>query len=526
LSTTIESDRLTAALSEPGCYPHPAGAIELIETHISWVFLAGDYAYKIKKPVDLGFLDFTSLAARRFYCEEELRLNRRTAPELYLEVVPIVAEAGSLRVAASGAAVEYALKMRRFPQEALADRIAARGGLGPAQVDALAAAIAAFHAAIPAAEQASAFGAPEHVTAPALENFEQLRGLAKDAPGGERLERLRAWTQAEGARLGEVFAARKRGGAVRECHGDLHLGNIAFVDGRPLPFDCIEFNPELRWIDIVNEVAFLVMDLLEHGLRAEAWRFLNAYLETTGDYAGVRVLRYYLVYRAMVRAKIACIRAHQPGADEGARAASARAYRDYLALADLLAAPRSPALVLMHGLSGSGKTTVAQALIERVGAVRARSDLERKRLHGLAARARSGSGLHAGIYGPEATRRTYDALKRIASDAIESGWPVVVDAAFLRRAEREEFGALAIQLKAPLLIVSCRAPEAELRRRIAQREVSAADASEAGVRVLEDQIETQEPLSAGELAHTVLVTSGADEAELDRIEEIAARVRT
>jgi aminoglycoside phosphotransferase family enzyme/predicted kinase len=441
-------------------------------------------------------------------------------------VIAIVAEASRLRVEASGAAIEYALKMRRFEQDALADRIARRGGLGPPQIDAVAAAISAFHAVIPPAEPESAFGAPKHVVAPALENFEQLRGLAKDPVDAQRLKRLHTWTEVEGVRLTEVFGARKRGGFVRECHGDLHLGNIAFVDGRPLPFDCVEFNAELRWIDVMNEIAFLVMDLLEHKLPAAAWRLLNAYLETTGDYDGARVLRYYLVYRAVVRAKIAGIRATQPEADEAARAASARQCRDYLALAESLAAPRPAALVLMHGLSGSGKTTVAQALLERAGALRARSDVERKRLHGLSARSRSGAGLRAGIYAPEATRVTYDRLKQIARDAIESGWPAVIDAAFLRRAEREEFGVLATELKAPLFIVTCRASEAELRRRIAQRAAAAADASEADTSVLEHQIATQEPLSADELARAVLVDSGAGAAELGRkIEEIAARMR-
>jgi len=514
-----------AALRDPACYPHPAEPVELIETHISWVFLAGEYAYKVKKPVDLGFLDFSTLKARRFYCEEELRLNRRTAPELYLGVVPITAGASGPRLGGAGEAIEYALRMRRFPQEALADSMARRGKLRTAQIDAIAAAIAAFHATIPSAPQDSAFGAPEHVAAPALANFEQLRKL--DANPGEavRLERLRAWTVNEGSRLHDVFAARRRGGFVRECHGDLHLRNIVFLEGRPLPFDCIEFDPELRWIDMASEVAFLAMDLLEHGLEAAAWRFLNAYFETTGDYAGVRVLRYYLVYRAMVRAKIACIRAHQPGTGESAQCTSDRQYRDYLVLAESLALPARPAIVLMHGLAGSGKTTIAQAILERIRAVRVRSDVERKRLHGLAAQARTHAAPYAGIYAPETTRLTYDRLKQAVRDIVESGRTAIVDAAFLRRAEREEFRGLAAELEARFLIVWCRASEAALRRRVAQREAAGNDASEAGIEVLENQIATQEPLGADELAHAVPVDSESDETRLQKaIGEIAARL--
>jgi uncharacterized protein len=525
VSRLSESDRLLAALREPACYPHAAGVVELIETHISWVFLAGDYAYKIKKPVSLGFLDFSTLEKRRFYCEEELRLNRRTAPSLYVDVVPVAETRDGLRVGGAGKAIEYALRMRRFPQEALADSLARRGELHAGEVDAIAAAIAAFHAAVPAAARDAEYGSPELVVAPALANFEQLGRLVVDPAEGARLAGLRAWTLRESSRLRETFAARKRDGFVRECHGDLHLGNVAFVDGRPVPFDCIEFDPKLRWIDVMNEVAFLAMDLLEHGLAAAAWRFLNAYLETTGDYAGVRVLRYYLVYRAVVRAMVACIRSHQPEAGAAVQGRAHREYGDYLALAESMAGSSRRAIVVMHGLSGSGKTTVAQKILESLGAVRVRSDVERKRLHGLAAGARTHARAFGGIYAPEATRLTYERLRQAARDAVESGYAVIVDAAFLRRAEREEFRALALELGASFLIASCRASEAVLRSRLAQREAMMSDASEAGVSVLESQLATQEPLGDDELVHAALIDSDSDEARLQRaIFEITARL--
>ena len=518
-----ESDRLPTALREPASYPHPVDAVDLIETHISWVFLAGEFAYKIKKPVNLGFLDFSTLEKRRFYCEEELRLNRRTAAGLYLDVVPIAESPGGLRVRGAGKPVEYALRMRRFPQEALADGMARRGELLGGEAEAIATAIAAFHAAIPAAAQDSEYGSPGHVAAPALANFEQLSGLIADAGEKEKLDELRAWTLAEGARLRDVLAARKRGGFVRECHGDLHLGNIAFLEGRPVPFDCIEFDPELRWIDVMNEAAFLAMDLLEHGLNAAAWRFLNAYLETTGDYAGVRVLRYYLVYRAVVRAKIACLRAQQPGAVGAAQGRAHREFGEYLALAGALAASARHALVVMHGLSGSGKTTVAQKMSERLGAVRVRSDVERKRLHGLTAGARTQSQPFGGIYAPEATRLTYARLAQVARDVVESGYGVIVDATFLRRAEREDFRALAQELGASFLIASCRATEAALRGRVAQRQAAVSDASEAGVSVLENQLATQERLGDDELAHAALIDTERGEAGVEEaIREIAS----
>jgi len=514
-----------SSLLDPACYPHTVGRVELIETHISWVFLAGDYAYKVKKPVRLGFLDFSTLELRRFYCHEELRLNRRTAPELYLEVVPIAGTPDALRIDAKGAPVEYTLRMRRFAQEALADRIAKKGELNPGRVDAIAAALSAFHAAIPAAKPQDAFGSCERVAAPALANFEQIAELNPGSPDAPRLERLRAWTAVEADRLSGAFAARKRDGFVRECHGDLHLGNIVFLEGRPVPFDCIEFNPELRWIDVISEAAFLVMDLLDHRLESAAWRLLNAYLEATGDYAGSRLLRFYCVYRAMVRAKVACIRARQSPGEEPARRALGEEYRGYLALAESLAAETQGGVVLMHGLAGSGKTTVSQVLLERVGAVRVRSDVERKRLHGLAPAARTHAAPYAGIYAPEATQATYDTLGRIARDIVAAGRVAIVDAASLGRAERDRFRSLAAALGVPFVIASCYAAESTLRARVARREAAMSDASEAGVAVLENQLANEERLVAEETAATVVVDTEADGSTLGRaVDEIIARL--
>ncbi|MEW6690372.1 MAG: AAA family ATPase, partial [Pseudomonadota bacterium] len=505
-------ESLIAALRDPTRYPHPVQEVEVVETHISWVLLAGEYAYKLKKPVRLAFLDFSTLEARKRFCEEELRLNRRTAPGLYLEVVPIVQGAGGPALGGAGEAIEYALKMRRFADRALADRMAREGALGAAEADAIAASLAAFHASLPRAGPGDAFGSAAQVSAQARDNFEQIAALDAAAAAAAPFERLRAWTAREGARLGPAFEARRAAGCVRECHGDLHLGNIAFEGGRALPFDCIEFDPMLRWIDVASEVAFLVMDLRAHALDGLAARLLNAWLEAGGDYDAVRVLRYYSVYRAMVRAKIACIRR------------DAREYRRYLDLAEALSRPARPALVLMHGVSGSGKTTLAQALLERFGAVRVRSDIERKRLHGLAPLARAGTGLASGIYDAEAGERTYARLAALARAILEAGYPAIVDAAFLRREQRERFARLAQDLEAGFVIAACSAPEETLLERVAGREARARDASDAGIAVLEHQIATWQPLAAGEREHAVAVDTGSA-ASLGRgLEQIAARL--
>ena len=473
------------------------------------MLLAGEYAYKIKKPVALGFLDFSTLRLRRFYCEEELRLNRRTAPRLYLEVVPVAGSETAPRLGGPGEAIEYAVQMRRFPQEALLSRMAQDGTLTAGHIDALARATAAFHAQAARADAGRPFGTAAEVLAPALQNFDQIEALIGGGEEMSELERLRAWTREEHARLGKTFDARKAGGFVRECHGDLHLGNVALIDGQPTPFDGIEFNEALRWIDVMSDVAFMVMDLTDRRLPRLAHRFLNAYLEETGDYAGLAVLRFYLVYRALVRAKVACIRVHQRGvpADELRRGECE--HLEYLRLARSLAGESRRALVLMHGLSGSGKTTVAQYLVEALGALRVRSDVERKRLVGLDAQARSGSALGAGLYAADLTARTYARLAELARAIIEAGYPAVVDATFLLRAQRGSFAALVRALGVPYAIADCEAPEAVLRERVEARERNARDASEAGVAVLEHQLASREPLTGDELRARVVFDAGS-----------------
>ena len=496
---------LFAALLDPACYPHPVAGVRVLETHISWVLLTGEYAYKIKKPVDLGFLDFSSLELRRRYCEEELRLNRRLAPELYLDVVEIRGTPGAPRIGGDGPLLEYAVRMREFPQAALASRALASGAFGAAEVDALAALVARFHEGALRAPESERFGSPDTALADALQNFEQLLPLVKSAPDDRALRELRLWTKREFAARGEALAARRKQGFVRECHGDLHLRNIVLLDGRPVPFDCIEFNAELRWIDVMSEVAFLAMDLEDRGRRDLAWRFLGRYLEATGDYAGLAVLPFYLVYRALVRAKVHLLRSRQGGLRRPERARLSRAFEDYLGLASRLAAPRLPALLLAHGLSGSGKTTFTQTLIEALGAIRVRSDLERKRAHGMAPLASSGSGIGKGLYSAVVNTATYRRLGELAQEALRAGFPVVVDGAFLKRSERDAFRAIAERLEVPFVILDFHAPLEALRARITLRLGRADDASEANLAVLEHQVGAREPLTPAEMAASFAV---------------------
>jgi uncharacterized protein len=521
-----EQRTLVQALRDPARYPHPVASVTLLETHISYVLLTGRYAYKIKKPVDFGFLDFSSLEKRRRFCAEELRLNRRLAPQLYLAVVPIAGTTHEPRIGdddvpvgaiAAIEAIEYAVKMVEFPQSALLDGRLARGELEVQQIDALADVVAAFHSQAASALPAGEFGAPALIWRMAADNFSQLSAEPGDVADAARLEKLEAWSRNEYAHLEGWFAERRRAGFVRECHGDLHLGNIALIDGKPVIFDCIEFSPELRWIDVISEIAFLCMDLDERGRADFAHRLINRYLEACGDYVGLRGLPFYLVYRALVRAKVASLRVAQE-----AGVAAVRRLRDsraqYLAFAERASLPRPRQLLLTHGVSGSGKSWVSQALVERLGVLRLRSDVERKRLCGLPALARSASAVECGLYDEDMTRATYRELACRAREVLDAGFPALIDAACLQRWQRETFYEIAAQLRVPWRIVSCHAADATLRRRIVAREQSGGDASEADLAILDHQLLHNDPLSAAELDAAIVF-----DGECDALEQLLAR---
>jgi len=498
---------IVEALKRPEAFSHPSGDLQHLQTHISHVLLAGNFAYKIKKPLDLGFLDFSTLERRKHCCEEELRLNSRMAESVYLEVLPITGtpdqpvlggEAGG-----EGEPLDYAVRMRRFPQEAL---LSGRE-VTPELIDRIAERAARFHGEIPAAPAESDFGTPETVFFPMQQNFDQIRGLVSDTTELARLDPLEAWTRAAYERLTPLLQKRKAEGHIRECHGDMHLGNIALVDGEVAIFDGIEFNPHLCWIDTINDAAFLVMDLEQAGRQALAQRFLNRYLEIGGDYEALALVDFYKVYRALVRAKVTAIRLGQPDLTAEERTAVLAEYGRYVALAESYTEPRPTALLITHGVSGSGKTHAGGSLLEAIAAVRLRSDVERKRLFGLGETDSSRSAVAEGIYTAEAGERTYGRLAELARGILEAGYPALVDATFLKRAQRQAFEELAKELGQPLVILEMQADAALLRERIQGRLTAGGDASEADLNVLEHQLKTAEPLEAEERAAAVTVDS-------------------
>ena len=385
MAIEFASADLIEGLLSPSAFPHEVGDVKLVETHISWVLLTGEFAYKIKKPVDFGFLDFTTLAKRRHYCEEEVRLNRSWAPGLYLDVVPITAVNGNPCVAGDGEPIEYSVHMRQFAYDMRLDRQLALGALGAGDMLELAAEIARQHLKAKAITPSARLSRVARKLI--RDNYASLAGKVPDA----FLAAQRRWMESKLEDYGPVMEERCEKGFFRECHGDLKLANIVRLAEGIRAFDCIEFNRDLREIDIVADYAFLTMDLKVRGAAGLASAFLNHYLELTGDYRGACLLPIYEVYRSLVRAKILGIKLRESGMAETA-ASDRRAMRRYCALARALTKRRRPVLVTMTGYSGSGKSWLSKRLVPGLSAIRLRSDLERKRLAGLDPKADSQSG--------------------------------------------------------------------------------------------------------------------------------------
>ena len=490
-----------AGLLAASAYPHPAAPISLVETPISWVLLAGEFAYKIKRPVHYPFVDQRDAVRRRHLCEDELRLNQRFAPQLYLQVCPIVTEHGRVRVClgppGKDRVVEYAVRMRRFAADEELDRQLALGRIGAEALDAFGRALADIHATLATISADSSLGRPDSIRALLVANLAQCAAAAELFNGRSAVEALRAPLEQHLDEAGPWMATRRASGCVRECHGDLHSRNIVVQAGRLVPFDCVEYEPAFRWIDVADEIAFLSSDLTAHGYAAHAHAFLAGYLERSGDYHACRLIRLYEAHRALVRAKVAALAAaqHSPGTE---RAALGAEHERLVAHAARALGTRQPRLVVMNGLSGAGKTWLARQIAPTLGAVHLRSDIERKRRAGLTDFEHSGSGLAAGLYAAEISERVYDDLAREAYDALVGGYTVIVDATLLRREDRRRFAELGVRVRAPVYLVTCLAPVSVLRERLRARAAAAQDPSEADESVLDWQRQRLEPVAVGE----------------------------
>lgn len=498
----LRQQDLVTSLVENARRTDSANEVQIIETHISWVLIIGQYAYKFKKAINLGFLDFSDLEARKFYCEEEIRLNSRFAPEIYIDAVPIGGAPDNPSIDALPA-VEYAVRMHSFPQHALLGNLLLESGVSPQLMNTLASSLANIHKGLPSAKKSSIYGSSKFIHKSLRKNSEQLLALLSDQHDCD--SSLHTWhlTEIEFNQCNNSIQSRHAQGLTRESHGDLHVGNIVLIGDRLVPFDGIEFDPALRWIDLIDEVSFLVMDLL-HAQRSDlAFRFLNVYMEETGDYAGISVLRFYISYRAQIRAKIFALRASQVDEQDPNHQQAVTIYRSYMALADEVLYRQSPALIITHGLPGSGKSTISQFAIEHFLAIRLRSDVERKRLFGLHSQENGGVDHGKEMYSTHFSRLTYKRLLELASKILAAGYSVIVDAAFLKKEDRDQFQKLAQNMAVPFAILSIRASDEKLKSRILQRQSKLNDASEADLAVLEHLKATQDELLSHELVRTV-----------------------
>ncbi|MCI0504931.1 MAG: AAA family ATPase [Gammaproteobacteria bacterium] len=490
------------------CHLHGVSHVQVIETHISWVLLTGKIVYKVKKPVDLGFVDFTTLEKRKFYCFEELRLNKRLAPELYIDVAAITRDTSGIAINGKGPAIEYAVRLHQFDRDQQLDVLIEQHQLTLEHVQDLAAIIANFHRNIKRAAPDTRYGEPAVIHQTTGDNYQHCRRFLTEQPDIQALDELETWNNAEFSRIAVQLVTRKKNGFVRECHGDLHLGNIAIFKNRIMPFDCIEFNPDFRWIDVISEVAFLVMDLFARGREDLAAHFLNDYLTLTGDYDGLSCLRFYLAYRAMVRAKVEIIRANQPDCNLAQRQKGLANYHHFIKMADKFRHIGKPLLMLTHGLSGSGKTTIVRQLFQYGFAIHLRSDVERKRLFNLQPSDKSDSAVDRGIYTREASEKTYAKLFALTDHILRNNWNVIVDATFLQQAQRNRFRQLAAEHNVKFVILDCRADEKILKQRITTRALQATEVSEATLQVLERQLETAQPFTDDEQQYVVPVNTG------------------
>jgi len=479
--------------------------VEVIETHISWILLTGKIVYKIKKPVDLGFVDFTTLEKRKFYCFEELRLNKRLAPELYIDVAAITQNTPGLTINGSGPTIDYAVRLHQFDHDKQLDVLIEQKKLTLEHIGELAEIVANFHRTAKRATKDSPYGQPATILHTTHDNFHHCRELVNSGRELQVINELDAWNNTEFSSVEPQLVERKRQGFIRECHGDLHLGNITIYKNKITPFDCIEFNPDFRWIDVISEVAFLVMDLFARGRPDLAARFLNDYLTHTGDYESLDLLRFYLVYRSMVRAKVEIIRSSQNDCDKPEKLKSLAHYSHFVELANQFSKADKPVLFITHGLSGSGKTTIAKLLSQHWFAIHLRSDVERKRLFNLHATDKSESDVGKGIYNLEASEKTYTKLYTLADHILRNHWNVIVDATFIKQEYRKKFLQLASEHRAGFVILDCCADVETLQQRITARAQDASVISEANLQVLQQQLTANQSFSNDELPYVVTI---------------------
>jgi aminoglycoside phosphotransferase family enzyme/predicted kinase len=459
--------KLVEALLESKAYPEATGKIELVQTQMSFVFLTDEFVYKVKKAVNLGYLDYTSLDKRQFYCQKEVELNRRLCPEVYLGVVPITQHMGAIWVAGKGKVIEYAVKMRRLPQEVMMDVLLADNRVSPQMVTKVAQKLAAFHQQAETSANISAFGDIKAITQNTDENFAQTEKYIGITISRESYQHIKDYTDSFMEENVSLFDGRIKEGRIRDCHGDLHAAHICFTDGICI-YDCIEFNDRFRYCDVASEIAFLAMDLDHYG-RADLSRSLvNAYVDESRDKELPELLGFYKCYRAYVRGKVESFKLDDPYIAPAEKGHTLEIATSYFDLAHAYT-NSGPVLFITTGLVGTGKTTLAQALAKRLGLVVISSDVTRKQLASIPITEHRFEKFDSGIYSPESSRKTYDKMFSEAKHVLSDGGSVILDASFIKAEQRLKAKRLAEEMGADFFIIECTLDEESIKQRLAQR---------------------------------------------------------
>lgn len=469
MAKSITFTKIVEALSKPQAYPHKTGPIKVIQTQMSCVFLTGDYAYKIKKPVNLGYLDYTTLEKRLLFCQKEVKLNRRLAPAIYKGVVPIVESNSAIVLGRPGEPLEYAVKMEQLPQERMLDVLLKEGKVTEEMIRQLTEAIASFHERAKTNKRIASFGSLKIIEKNLRENLSQTEKYIGKALTKEMYEDMKSFSEDFLRQSAPLFQKRIDSGRIRDCHGDLHSANICFGKSIYI-YDCIEFNERFRYIDVASEVAFLAMDLDRYGRRNLSRYFVSTYQELSEDFEIKELLNFYKLYRACVRGKVNCFRKDDQFLSSPQKEESLKAARSYFQLADSYICPETrPLLFITVGLAGTGKSSLAAALAERIGALALSSDVVRKEIAGIPLMEHRFEGFGKGIYKKDFSKKTYEALFNKARKLLRMGKSVVVDASFLYKSNRDMALRLAQECDIPLVILECRAPEAVIKERLKQR---------------------------------------------------------
>ncbi|KAB0669760.1 AAA family ATPase [Oryzomonas sagensis] len=502
------------SLLKSSAYPEAAGVVELIQTHVSWIFLAGDTVYKIKKPVDFGFLNFSTIDRRRFYCHEEVRLNSRLCPDIYLGVVEVREAPGGAAFFGDGPIIDYAVKMRRLPAGRMLDQLVSRGEVTAADMRAVAKVIADFHLAAATSPAISEYGRRERVMANWQENFAQSAADNSRTPlSPDELAVIREWVSSFVESRAELFEKRIAQGFIRECDGDIHLENICLTDGRIYIFDCIEFNERFRYCDTAADIAFLLMDLDYHRRHDLAEAVQDEYLAASGDAGLLELVDFYKLYRAFVRGKVENLRQNDSGIDpqEQERAGVRAAGYFRLARGYIERQRQKTTLFITCGLTGSGKSTLAAQLAFELGIATYNSDRVRKQMAALPPDTAMRVPFGTGLYSAAASEATYAELLRLAEAELGAGRSVVIDACFISRSRRRPFIHLAERLAVRCVVLHCACPETEHRRRLVAREAAGENISDGRLEILELQRDSFQPPDASEGLVVNVATDAAPE---------------